>query len=238
MKYPDTRKQQVISLRKIGKKISEIVEETGVSRRTVNTWIKNISLSPEIQDLIKSRQKKNGLSKAWAATKDKTKIRREAFKKEGAELAARCDYFSALCMLYYGEGAKDPWSVGIANTDPSLLKLFVHWFNENNYDWIFKVLYYESNGHSVDEIKEWWKTHFAIEEFRFRKFTTKKEGKPKGSIRNIRNSYGVATVQVSSTQLAFQILGGIEYILNKHLGTHNHTTYFCPSARRRLEGKF
>ncbi len=127
-------KPKAILLRKSGKTFPTIESKLGIPRSTLSGWFKNLTLSNRQSRILKenrskhlkiARQKANVWHNAQKATRLKlaeNEAEKVLFKinndPENIELA--------LAMLYLGEGFKKSAGTGMGNSDPLILKFFLH----------------------------------------------------------------------------------------------------------------
>jgi transposase-like protein len=116
-----------------GLSYSEISELIGVSKSTLSSWLKQISLSSEQQEILKNKMDANRDSfaaRALIVNRERFINSRMQAQHEGSNLIEKLpkDHSIgelALAMLYVGEGSKSYGRVQIANTDPGILRYFL-----------------------------------------------------------------------------------------------------------------
>jgi hypothetical protein len=218
-------KEEIFRLRKSGKSYQEIHIEMGVPRSTLSEWFGSQNWSKDIsRELIKKAQKGHVVR-----IQELNRVRGENLKKlyQQAEKEAEEDFstlkyhplFIAGLMIYWGEGNKaSPYRVGIANTEPRMIKLFVHFLRtvcsmdlSKINAWI--LIYPDLN---VDECMKYWVENSGLGKDSFHK-TMAIVGKHKTR----KLSYGVCSVGVSSAYLKRKIMKWIE-LLSEDLVQENY----------------
>ena len=123
-------KEKARKLRAQGKSYSEIKHVLGISKSTLSGWLNDMPLSSkqirQLRDLNPQRIER------FRETMRKKREQRlqsvyEQVRKDIGSLSRR-DLFIAGLYLYWGEGTKsDQSSIGVANTDPAVIRAFIHW---------------------------------------------------------------------------------------------------------------
>lgn len=124
-----------VKLRKKGLSMRNIGNRLGIARSTLSNWFKNIDLTDKQKEKLK-KQWGLGLIKARKKASEWHKTQKEKRLIE-ARLTAQqvLDKLNlgnsniielALAMLYLGEGIKSSDDTAIGNSDPLILKTFVH----------------------------------------------------------------------------------------------------------------
>ena len=191
-------------LRKKGKSIPEISRETGVPITTVQRYVQGVVIPLKFQQALKEKQ---GGSKERARG-----LRENIYKQMRNEVGvlSRRDRFLLLIGLYWGEGAKQDFS--IINSDPLLIKTFIHCLHDVG---IFKDRLSVSvriyNDMSPEHAKDFWSSVTGVKKDFFRN-TEIVEGKKKGKL-----PYGMCRVRVKSgikerlkIQAAISVIGKIK----------------------------
>jgi transcriptional regulator with XRE-family HTH domain len=218
-----TEKAQARELRQQGQSIKEICSALNVSKAAVSLWVRDITLTPEQikrldEKMLLARQRFSYLSRCGGANTNKADAEKRhiTFEEAGYEEAKASERFRLVAALYWGEGSKsDRSKFAISNSDPQLLRLILDWLVDSGFDdrIAFRVNYYGENGLSESEIKVWWATHLPnLKEKHWRKFVKcvlnrASQRKKIGSL-----PQGTAVIQVSSTELFFNVMGGIKYL--------------------------
>lgn len=113
-----------------GRSIREIAI-LGVSKGSVSLWVRDIDLTQQQQGdlLAAAAERRKAGNRAWRQQRLAT---RRSFQSNGAQVAVG-EAFSlhlAGCMLYWAEGAKDRNQLSFANSDPTMVTLFVRFLRE------------------------------------------------------------------------------------------------------------
>lgn len=218
-------KEQIFKLRKSGKSYHEIQKEMGVPRSTLSEWFGSQEWSKEIsKELIKKAT--NGhvirikeLNKIRGENLKKIYLQAEVEAKEDFEVLKYHPLFIAGLMIYWGEGNKaSPHRVGIANTEPQMIKLFVNFLTKVCSiksliikSWI--LIYPDLN---EDECIKYWIENTGLVKEQFYKTIT-----IAGKHKTRKLSYGVCSVGVSSAYLKRKIMKWIE-LLSEDLVQENY----------------
>ncbi len=116
---------------------SAIAKEVAVSKGTLSRWLKDLPLSPE--RILELRREAWGRGEAsrelFRQTMRKRQQKREesVYRQQRKYLGrlSRQSLFVAGLMLYLAEGdKKDKYHIGLANTDPKVIKFFLWWLTE------------------------------------------------------------------------------------------------------------
>jgi hypothetical protein len=102
--------------------LQAIATELGVSKSSVSLWVRDVEFTPN------PRRRTRGPRPSSLHTRKLAEI--ERLDREGAALVGRMtdrEFLLAGAALYWGEGFKRDGLVGMANTDPHVLVLFVAW---------------------------------------------------------------------------------------------------------------
>ncbi len=133
-------KDIAISLRKNGQSYSQIGAALNIPKSTLSIWLKDIKLSPQARNKIKSRTNTTAIAKLIKRNKEQTRIaqeKHEATRTEAREEAKKLlndPLFLVGISLYWAEGYKrgaegSKWkSIDFANSDPEMIKLMTKFF--------------------------------------------------------------------------------------------------------------
>jgi transcriptional regulator with XRE-family HTH domain len=152
------------ALRAQGWTMPDIAAELGVSRGSVSLWTRDVPFEPRPR--ARSRAP-NALQRAKQAEIER--LLDEGRARIG-ELSDR-DLLIAGTALYAGEGFKRDGAVGMANTDPRVLRMFCAWLrtffaiDESR----LRVRIYLHEGLDLDEAVRFWAEVTAIPPNQFRK---------------------------------------------------------------------
>jgi len=218
-------REKALALR-IEKEMSykQIKETLGISKSTLSYWLRDYPLS---QKRIKELHKEGARSSEQAIEKYRTTMRLkkekrhkdtyEVQKKEILPLNKR-ELFIAGLMLYWGEGTKCRMdSVGISNSDPTVIKFFIYWLTQILSVPREKVKIQIHLYSDMDISKEinYWSHVLKIHKEQFNKPYIKKNSS--GRI-NHKGSFGHGTclARVGGVELAEKIHMGIKVISDKY----------------------
>lgn len=126
-------RRQAVELRKAGKSYNQIRDVLGVSKSTLNGWLKQYPLTEEQREALKGniafRIEKYRQTMQLKRDKKLSQYYAEARKKL-LPLSKR-DLLIAGIFLYWGEGSKTvKGQLVIANTDPSLIQFALIWITK------------------------------------------------------------------------------------------------------------
>ncbi|MEK7501753.1 MAG: helix-turn-helix domain-containing protein [Patescibacteria group bacterium] len=174
----EKEKQLVLALRKKGHSYSQIRKQVDVSKSTLSLWLGDFPLS-KLQ--IRALRDKN--PERIEKYRNTMRLKREAqeleafinFKKKIKSFSEREKLISGL-FLYWGEGTKSaPCTVAVTNTDPDIMKFFVHWLSilgvkkEK-----LKVVLHLYSDMNINKEMQFWSSHLTIPLSQFRKPYIKK----------------------------------------------------------------
>ncbi|MEK7521560.1 MAG: helix-turn-helix domain-containing protein [Patescibacteria group bacterium] len=198
-------KAKALELRNKGFSIKEIGTMLDVSSSTVSLWVRHIQLSPTQRDRLVKKvfdTLQQGRIKAQAIQKqarDKrlNRLTKEAEKELGT-LSGR-DLFVAGIFLYWAEGFKKDNRLGFANSDPTMIKLFLKWLEVAGVPKStlrLRVGLNISHKGRIEEVQKYWEAQTGIPQSQFQKpffqkFIWKKEyAEP-------RNYFGVLRIRAN-----------------------------------------
>lgn len=120
-------KKKAINLRSGGLSYSQITEKLGIKKGTLSGWLNSYPLPPDKLKIINERRMIN-------YRETRRKRREEKYRKiyliekENILPLSKRDLFIAGLFLYWGEGGKTKINdISVSNTDPAVLKFFIHW---------------------------------------------------------------------------------------------------------------
>jgi transcriptional regulator with XRE-family HTH domain len=199
-----------------GLSYSEIEAQTGISRSTLSSWLREIPLSAEQEARLQGRLRANRAAFAARALPINRKRYRDARRKASQAGEAVLNKIAvdhpirelAFAMLYLGDGAKTHNRVSLSSIKPGIIRYFIHeLLNLYQVDKSkIKVnLHLIQSARTLEsKIMEWWSMalnwpaeHFAKTQYDRRKTVSK-----------VTNSYhGVCIATVYDTYLQERILG-------------------------------
>lgn len=210
-------KETARTLRKQGKSINQIVEETSFSKASVSTWVRDIILTKEQRKKISKR----GRSVESIERRRASRLFNENLKRQIVIDSAKKDYNSISLeelkligiILYLGEGAKTKRGiVAVANSDPSVIKIMIRFFLE-----VCNVPKNKLYGHihtfshsNVLKTEKYWSRLTGIPRSQFYKTYIK----PSSATLQKRKTlpFGTFDLSVNNTKLFLTIMGWIERI--------------------------
>src|SRR3989344_1596899 len=210
-------KERARTLRKQGKSMNQIVEETGFSKASVSFWTRDIVLTKAQRNKISKRGRsiesieKRRLSRLFNINNKRRAII-ETAKKDFSDLSAR-DLKLIGAMIYWGEGGKTGnWSVRLANSDPLIIKVMMRFFRE-----ICKVPENKFHAHihtfenaAVEKTEKYWSEISRISRKQFYKTYIKPSIASLQKRKTLPN--GTLDIYVHDTKLFLTIMGWIEKI--------------------------
>jgi hypothetical protein len=215
MKTVEREKARI--LRKQGKSMNQIIEETGFSKASVSFWTRDIVLSQAQKNKISKRGRsvESIERRRISRLSNVNKKRREAIenaKKDFNSLSLR-ELKLIGAMIYWGEGGKTGyWSVRLANSDPLIIKVMMRFFREvcGVSDDKFRAHIHTFENANVENTEKYWSELTGIPRGQFNK-TYKKPNKASLQKR-LTLPNGTLDVYVHDTKLFLTIKGWIERI--------------------------
>lgn len=212
-------KIKIFDLRKRGYGINEISRKLKLRKNTVSWWCRGTALTPQQLNKFKQRIRKFGRrkhQKAMALRIEKNQIKTREIEdvaaKEIGKLTKREKFLIGIA-LYWAEGFKHRMekALGLANSDPVLVKFYVNWLAQNlkirKEDLILRITTNISLEDRVSEYRKFWSKLLGIPETQFRKpffqHTLQKRVYPKD-----KKYYGVIRVYVRKSSLLFKKMRG------------------------------
>lgn len=218
----DKLKVRAVRLRRQGVSFPTIEKKLEVHRSTLSGWFSALKLSDSAQKIILNRKKDNLKVARVLAAKSKNLAREVKKKKVKAEVAH--DFFSLpkdktvkealLAMLYLGEGFKRTSTIGLGNSNPRILYVFVKLLRE-----IYQVpnsrlscyLHLRADQNSEKE-KKFWSKSLKIPLSCFRKSQIDKRTTGK---KTWKNYHGVCAVYCHDAELEKHLTAWQEVLLEK-----------------------
>jgi len=205
------------ALRKEGKSMNQIIEETGYSKASVSFWTRDIVLTEAQRNKISRRGRsmesieRRRASRIFNISKKRQTIIDSA-KKDFSDITIR-ELKLIGAMIYWGEGRKvGNWSVSLANSDPLIIKVMMRFFREvcNVQEEKFRAHVHTFEGASIPKVEKYWSNISGIPAKQFYKTYTK----PSGASLQKRKTlpYGTLDVYVHDTKLFLTIKGWIEKV--------------------------
>jgi hypothetical protein len=201
VKFIEERKRAV-RLRKRGFSIVEIEKKLGINRSTLSGWFKDIQLGQKQRARL-AKHWQAGLMRArakalvWHNTQKRERV--AVAEKAAENLLAKIDCSDqnllelALSMLYSGEGFKHDGNPGMGNSDPLVLKFFIHVLRvayKVTPDVLTAQLHLRADQNERKEVMFWSKSlGLPIENFKWTQFDRRTIGR-----KTYKNYHGVCTI--------------------------------------------
>lgn len=210
-KWPEDIKEEARQLRRKHYSYTDIVKRLNVPKSTLHEWIKNIERP--WQFLPQNQEENLARMRVLAASALKRR-RLERLSKITLRVdrvvnkyAAKSVGFSEsmLAMLYWAEGSKGRGSLRFANTDPSLVLLFLtllrecYSIDESKLRVRLHLHYY----HLIRKTRKYWSSLLRIPESQFGKIYIKKRSKTRKFRKNFA---GICFLVYYSEDLRFELL--------------------------------
>ena len=124
---------KVIELRKSGLSYDEIISKTGTSKSNLSSWLSNTPLSKKVERHLLDRKRKHlakARNKALVVLKNRRSEQKIITELEVDKTLSKIKFDknineALLTMLYLGEGFKTKSSIGLGNSNPDIMKLFI-----------------------------------------------------------------------------------------------------------------
>jgi predicted transcriptional regulator len=203
------KRQEAREQRKDGFSVNEIARNIGVSKGSVSRWVRDITLTEE----QKQRLRPNIIPAARANREKFEKMRRE-YQEQGRIKARENNMLHVMgCMLFWAEGGKHKNYVKMANTDVSMLRLFVRFlrecFNVQNEEIAMSIQCYTDKDITVEQIENYWLDALGLERISIRKTLVDYDQRGKTSVRK-KHLHGTCEVVVHKTEIVQSIFGAIQ----------------------------
>lgn len=160
-------------LRRLGLSYGEIMELIPVKKSTLATWCRDVTLTPEQIEAIKERRPPTpgtrvagvGRNTQWKRHAEIKEIKAQATRE--AEHLIDDPLWLAGVTLYWGEGFKTQNQLGMANSDPHALRLFMKWADRFHEPTGFRAKLNIHADNDEPTAREWWaaELHLDIENF-------------------------------------------------------------------------
>jgi hypothetical protein len=203
-------------LRCEGRSMREITRLVGVSKSSVSLWVRDIELTPEQHEALRTRNiRYDGQrlgNEAWSA---QCRERRVRWQEEGREAARRGEPLHAAgCMLYWAEGRKTRNAVQMANSDPEVLQFFVgflrRYFEVLDEQFALTCNLFADHLPRQLEVEQFWLDTLRLPPSSLRKSIVNQYSKYSQKKRQNVLPYGTARVSVSRTRIVQTIFGAIQ----------------------------
>ncbi len=208
------QKQKAIALRKKGLSISSIASELHVSKSSVSTWVRDVEMSKNILDKIRSRSHTAAVVERRRMTRIKKEeaYRSDIIRKAKSEIRHLSPEELLLVgtALYWGEGSKKKRGmVEFTNSDPRMIKFMKYFLRE-----VCAVPEDKFRGHvylhahlSPHKAEAYWSGVSNIPLTQFHKTSIQKNKK---KLQKDTLPFGTFAIVVCDTKLKLTIMGWIE----------------------------
>lgn len=205
--YPFPIKNQAIKLRRSGLSYNEIATVINIAKSTAYEWTKDIELRGDKRIILKKKAEltKNNLSLGSKTKKKQRDKLINVIKDDANEMLNDINFNKStnrlLCsFLFWAEGNKDTTTIRFSNSDPNMIKVFLHLLrtsfsiDESKLNALVHIHSYHNN----DEIKKFWSsvTKIPLKQFykSYKKPHTGKRKKPdyKGCLTIYYHNYKIA----------------------------------------------
>lgn len=216
-------RQRALTLRKQGQSYGQIKKKLGINKSTLSYWLRYYPLSKKrIQELRDNNEKRIEKFRETMRNKRERRLKEiyDIQKKLILPLNER-EIFIAGLFLYWGEGAKyRRSSLSISNSDPAVIKFFIHWLNRSakipkNKMGVELHLYSDMN---IRKEMEFWSRTINLPQSQFIvpyiKKTSSKKINHKGGF-----GHGTCNVRINNVAIAERILMSIKAIRDNYLMT-------------------
>jgi hypothetical protein len=211
------RRQLAHALRRLGLSYREISDIVPISKSTLSTWCREVTLTREQTAAIARRTApRKGIPRD---TQRKRRIEVESLMvsaQSRARTLLNDPMFVAGVVMYWAEGAKTYRRLSMSHSEPAALRLFINWVGAYlipNPTGAFKVFLHAGN--DVAAAEEWWRTELGWPAARLNKPYIKPDGT--GHRKN-HLAYGVCSVDIDrSTDAFYETLSFIE-VFRGHFG--------------------
>ncbi|MFQ6084128.1 MAG: hypothetical protein ACE5WD_12345 [Candidatus Aminicenantia bacterium] len=215
-------KIQAIKLRREGLSYNEILKRVPVAKSTLSLWLRSVGLAKRQKQRLTKKRLAGALRGAMVKRSQRITITKEIKKKARKEIGelSKRELWLIGTALYWGEGQKERTRgalIGLGNSDPNLIKIFLKWLKEickiPRQDILFRIFLHETAKNRLSEVKNYWSTLTGFPINNFQKITWKKN-KINTKRKNIgKDYYGLLRVIVRrSTNLNRKVEGWIEGI--------------------------
>jgi predicted transcriptional regulator len=216
MKTKAQEKLIACQLRSEGKTVNEIAKELKVSKSSVSIWVREIQLTTEQIDRIKSISPRFPNLRA-NTNKEEALKQRQSYQEIGKiKTRQASSLFVMGCMLYWGEGSKNRNAVKMSNADPELMKVFIRFLREEfqvtDESIAIRISAYSNNGLICEEIQSYWLKILnlpvtCMRQLIIDRYATENamKNKKKGKL-----PYGTCEITVGNTSIVQEIFGAIQ----------------------------
>ncbi len=224
--YSSNDKEKARALRLSGMSYTDILKKVGVkSKGTLSEWFKDLEITPEAKELLKSNIDRATERKLLAFNEARSrKIRWEnkIARKDGAARVGNITHRDLLISgvaLYWGEGSKSERTnkykvLGFSNSDPEMIRVFLRFVREilEVHDQKIYAAIHMYEREKVKQTRAFWASCTGLSESRFKvSYQVSRAGK------GIRNTlpYGTLNLRVNNRIVFHHVMGMIEGMYGK-----------------------
>lgn len=211
---------EALKLRKKGISVRRIAQVLDISKSTVSHWTRDVILTVEqLENLRQSSIKGAELGRLKSALLQKERRLKviEDSRIKGIKMFSNLTKRELLITglaLYWGEGSKKDRRIEFCNSDPRMIKFFIHWlqscFGINTEDLRGYLGINEAHFKRENVVKQYWSKLTDIPLSQFRKTFFKKTANKK-VYENFNEHYGTLNIRVAkSAALFYRVMGLIE----------------------------
>ena len=191
-------------LRRLGLSYGEIRQMIDVKKSTLATWCRDISLTDEqVRAIIDRTGSRAGIP---VDTQRKRRLQIENLKASARRRVPGLitdPLWVAGTVLYWAEGNKTGPVLGLSNSDPRAIRLFMEWsrrFHRRNAEFTLRLNLHADNDEAV--ARRWWAHQTELDESCFYKTFIKPDGT--GHRKN-HLAHGVCLVRMRRSADAFHV---------------------------------
>jgi hypothetical protein len=153
-------------LRAEARTLQDIATELGVSKASVSVWVRDVEFTPNPRRRTRTQRPSSLHTRKMAEI--------ERMDHDGVEVIGVMSDRELLLVgvaLYMGEGFKGDGQVGMANTDPRVLHLFVRWLRQcfGIDETRLRVRLYLHEGLDLEAAEQFWSELLDVPRSRFRR---------------------------------------------------------------------
>jgi transposase-like protein len=202
--------------REEGRSIKDIARRLNVAPSSVSSWVRDIELTPEQHDSLRSQNDRyDAQLKGRASSSAKRRLERMTAQLDGRRRAHRDEPLHvAGCMLYWAEGSKARNQVTFTNADPEVVRFFVRflktYFDLEPQDIKVTCNLFADHASRQREIERFWLDALGLSAASLCASTVNTYSKYSQKKRTNKLPYGTCRVVVSRTSIVQSIYGAIQ----------------------------
>lgn len=210
---------KALQLRKTGLSVKQIAKQLGVSKSTASLWTKDVPLSLK-QRLILKQNFLDGAERGRIIGSQVQKQKRldliKSFENRGIKEFQKLSPQNLLIAglaLYWAEGSKKQRRVELCNSDPLMIKFFIHWLKQcygiPKSELSCYVGINAAHKYREQYVRKFWSDITGISTSQFTK-TSLKNYPLKKIFENFDHHYGTLSVKVQRpARIYYKIMGQI-----------------------------